>query len=210
MQRVKIWDGFVRLGHWLMVLLVVLMWFTAEEGYMEWHLRLAAVLGAVVITRILWGFFGSESARFSYFLKGPKAVIHHISEFKQSTYQPSNTHNAAGGWAVVLLLLLLLLQFASGLFATDDIFYSGPLASSVSPEFSEVASDIHEIAFNMLLALAIVHIVAIVLYRIKGINLIGAMLHGYREGVVAPRLVSGLLGIIAAALIAAALFYWIN
>ncbi|CUA84635.1 cytochrome b/b6 domain-containing protein [Pseudidiomarina woesei] len=210
MQRVKIWDSFVRLSHWLIVLLVGLMWFTAEEGYMEWHLRLAPVLGALVITRVLWGVFGSESARFSYFLKGPKAVVHHLNELKQGTYKPSNTHNAAGGWAAVLLLLLLVLQFATGLFATDDIFYSGPLASSVSSGFSEVASDFHEIAFNILLALVIVHVIAIVLYRIKGINLIAAMLHGYREGVVAPRLVSGLLGIIAAAVIAAALFYWIN
>ncbi|RUO60814.1 cytochrome b/b6 domain-containing protein [Pseudidiomarina marina] len=210
MQRVKIWDSFVRLSHWLMVILIVLMWYTAEEGLMERHLQLAGLLGALVITRILWGFWGSESARFSRFVKGPKAVAEHLSEFKAGKYQPSNTHNAAGGWAVVALLILLLIQFGTGLFSSDDIFFSGPLASSVSSEVSELAGEVHETIFNVLAAVAILHIIAIVLYRIRGINLISAMFHGYREGVSEPKLVSGLVGIIAAAVIAAALFFWIN
>lgn len=210
MQRVKIWDGFVRISHWLIVLLVIAMWFTAEEGYMDWHLRLAAVTGALVITRVLWGFWGSDSARFATFLKGPGAVVSHLKEFRQGHYQPTNTHNAAGGWAAVLLLLVLALQFASGLFATDEIFHSGPLASLVSNDFSDAATEFHETVFNVLVALVVVHVVAIILYRLKGINLIAAMLHGYRENVKAPRLVSGVVGIIAAALIAAALYIWIN
>lgn len=210
MQRVKIWDSFVRISHWLMVVLVALMWFTAEEGYMDWHLRLAGVLGALIITRILWGFWGSESARFSRFVKGPSAVMHHLRELKQGEYQPSNTHNAAGGVAVVLLLLLLAAQFTTGLLASDDIFYSGPLASAVGSDISGAATDIHELLFNVLLAVIIVHVIAIIWYRIKGIQLIAAMFHGYRNNVSAPRLVSGLVGIIAAAVIAAALFYWIN
>ncbi|SFR36847.1 Cytochrome b [Pseudidiomarina maritima] len=210
MQRVKIWDSFVRLSHWLMVILVVLMWYTAEEGLMDRHLQLAGILGALVITRVLWGFLGSESARFSRFVKGPKAISEHISEFKSGHYQPSNTHNAAGGWAVLALLLLLLVQFGSGLFASDDIFYSGPLASSVGSDFSEIAGEVHETIFNVLLAVIVVHVVAIILYRLRGINLISAMIHGYREGVAAPKLVPGIVGIIAAAIIAAALYYWIN
>jgi cytochrome b len=36
MQRVKIWDSFVRLSHWLMVVLLVAMWWTADNDYMEW------------------------------------------------------------------------------------------------------------------------------------------------------------------------------
>jgi len=193
-----------------MVILVVLMWYTAEEGLMERHLQLAGILGALVITRILWGFWGSESARFKSFIKGPKVVAEHLKDFKAGQYQPSNTHNAAGGWAVLALLLLLLVQFGTGLFASDDIFFSGPLASSVGSDLSEVAGEVHETIFNVLAAVVILHVVAILLYRVRGINLISAMVHGYRDGVAAPKLVSGLIGIIAAALIAAALFFWIN
>lgn len=210
MQRVKIWDGFVRLSHWLMAILVVLMWYTAEEGFMDRHLQLAGVLGALVITRILWGFVGSESARFQRFLKGPKEVRLHLRELKQGQYHPTNTHNAAGGWAVVLLLMLLVIQFSSGLFASDDIFYSGPLASAVSSDVSEIFGEVHEISFNILVAVIVLHVVAIIGYRLRGINLLAAMLHGKREGVKAPKLVNGLVGIIAAAMIATALYTWIN
>lgn len=210
MQRVKIWDSFVRISHWLMVVLVVLMWFTAEEDYMDWHLRLAGVLGALVMTRLIWGIWGSESARFSRFVKGPRAVKQHLHELKIGAYQPSNTHNAAGGWAVVVLLLLLAMQFASGLFATDDIFYSGPLSSWVGADVSDIATEVHETIFNVLLVIIAIHIAAIVMYRFKGINLLAAMVHGYREGVSAPRLVSGMIGLVTAAIIATALFFWIN
>lgn len=210
MQRVKIWDSFVRVSHWLMVILVVLMWFTAEEGYMDWHLRLAGVLGGLVITRFIWGVWGSESARFSRFVKRPRAVKQHLHELKTGAYQPSNTHNAAGGWAVILLLVLLAMQFASGLFATDDIFYSGPLSSWVGADVSDIATEVHETIFNVLLVIIAIHIAAIVMYRFKGINLLAAMVHGYREGVSAPRLVSGIIGLVTAAIIATALFFWIN
>lgn len=210
MQRVKIWDSFVRISHWLMVILVFGMWFTAEEGYMDWHLRLAGVLGGLVITRILWGFWGSESARFSKFVKGPQAVVAHIKELIGGKYQPGNTHNAAGGWAVLALLLLLLVQFGSGLFATDDIFFSGPLSSTVSSSVSDMLTEVHEIAFNILLVLILVHVIAVLAYRLFGVNLIAAMIHGKRENVSAPRLVSGIIGIVAAAIIAAALFVFIN
>lgn len=209
MQRVKIWDSFVRLSHWLMVLLVALMWYTAEEGQMERHLQLAGVLGALIIVRIIWGFVGSQSARFSQFVRGPKAVQQHLVELKQGHYQPGNTHNAAGGWAVVALLLLLSVQFFSGLFANDDIFFSGPLAGSVSSDVSSLLTDIHKTSFNVLLGVIALHVVAIIVYRLRGINLVAAMLHGKRDNVAAPKLVAGGWAIIAAALLAAALYNWI-
>ena len=210
MQRVKIWDALVRLNHWLLVVLLVLMWYTAEEGYMELHLQLAGVVGALVITRILWGFCGSESARFSQFVRGPKAVTQHLKEFTQGQYQPANTHNAAGGLVVVVLLMTLLVQFVSGLFATDDIFFSGPLASAVTRDTALLAMTIHKTTFNILVGFVVLHVLAIVLYRLRGINLVSAMVHGYRQGVPAPRIVSGLFGIITAAVIAAVLYQWIN
>ncbi|WP_417684316.1 cytochrome b/b6 domain-containing protein [Pseudidiomarina gelatinasegens] len=210
MQRVKIWDSFVRLSHWLIVILVVLMWFTAEEGYMDRHLQLAGVLGALVVTRIVWGFFGSESARFSRFIKGPKAVSHHLQELKAGDYKPSNTHNAAGGWAVVIILSLLAVQFGTGLFSSDDIFYSGPLAGVVGADASEVFSEIHEISFNVLVIFIALHVIAIALYRLRGVNLTAAMFHGKRAGVKAPKLVPGIIAIAAAAILAAAFYTWIN
>lgn len=210
MQRVKIWDGFVRLSHWLMVILLVAMWWTAENDYMEWHLRLAPVLGGLVISRILWGVFGSESARFRHFVRGPKAVMAHLKELRSGHYQASNGHNPAGGWAVVILLLLVLAQFVSGLLASDGFFYAGPLAALVGSDVAEQMVDVHELIFELLVIAVAIHLLAIVLYRLRGIALVGTMIHGYRHDVSAVKLRHGLLGIALAAVAAYALFIWIN
>lgn len=210
MQRVKIWDAFVRLSHWLMVVLIAAMWWTADNDYMEWHLRLAPVFGGLLIARIIWGFIGSESARFTGFLRGPKTVVSHLHELKQGQYQAGNGHNAAGGWAVMLLLLLLLLQFVSGLLASDGFFYQGPLASVVGSDLAEKITDVHTLIFDLLVIAVAIHVVAIIVYRLRGIRLVGAMIHGYRSNVTAVKLTNGLIGIALAAAAAYALFIWIN
>lgn len=210
MQRVKIWDSYVRFSHWLIVLLLVAMWWTAENGHMQWHLRLAPALGALVLVRIVWGLLGSESAKFSRFVRGPRAVLEHLQELRQGHYQPEATHNPLGGWAVLLLLGLLLAQFISGLFADDEIFFSGPLASWFGEDFAEVMTEVHEGIFELIVVVAAIHIVAIFAYRLRGINLIPAMLHGYRRLPVAPKIRNGVWGLLLALLIGYGLFIWIN
>lgn len=210
MQRVKIWDSFVRLSHWLMVGLLVAMWWTAENDYMEWHLRIAPLLGGLLIARIVWGFVGSESARFRTFVRGPKAVVAHLKELKQGSHQPTNSHNPAGGWAVVVLLALLLAQFVSGLMASDGFFYQGPLANWLGSDRAEQMTDIHELVFDLLVIAVAVHIIAIILYRLKGIRLIAAMIHGYRTHVAAVKITNGVIGLVLAAVFAYGLFQWIN
>ncbi len=210
MQRVKIWDAFVRANHWLMALLVLGLWWSADSGDMELHLQLAGILGASIVVRILWGFFGSESARFKSFLRGPKAIQQHLSDLHQGKPYQANTHSALGGWAVVLMLIVLLVQFGTGLFADDDIFFSGPLASSVSSDLSSLLTSLHKDNFNILLALIVVHVAAITIYRLRGIGLVASMFHGKRAGAAAPKLVNGLLGMVAVALLATAFYYFIN
>ncbi len=56
-KPVLVWDWTVRLFHWLIVLLIPLMWWTAEEGMMDWHRRMGTTLLALVIFRLIWGLF---------------------------------------------------------------------------------------------------------------------------------------------------------
>jgi hypothetical protein len=53
-------------------------------------------------------------------------------------------------------------------------------------------------------------VLAIMVYRLRGIQLVGAMIHGYRNHVAAVKLLNGWLGIALAAAAAYALFIWIN
>lgn len=206
----KIWDSFVRGYHWLLVIAVVALWWTAEEGYMAWHMRIAFAVGALLVTRLIWAFVGSENARIRAFLRSPRQVFEHLKNLRQRHYVPTATHNPAGGWAVLLLWLILLTQVATGLFATDEIFFSGPLASLVSSDIQGQLTDLHELNFNLLLTAIGLHVVAIIVYRIKGVRLLGAMLHGRRENVSRPKLVNGGWAWALATIIAASAysFWW--
>ena len=65
MHTVKIWDWPVRVTHWSFAALIPAMWFTAEYSHWWWHTRLGVVLLALLLFRVLWGFVGTETARFS-------------------------------------------------------------------------------------------------------------------------------------------------
>ena len=69
--RIKVWDGWVRLFHWSIVVLVVVSYVTAKTGRMGWHMLSGYTILALVLFRIAWGFVGSDSARFARFLRSP-------------------------------------------------------------------------------------------------------------------------------------------
>jgi cytochrome b len=37
MGKLKVWDGFIRSFHWLLVVAIATLYFSAEEGMMELH-----------------------------------------------------------------------------------------------------------------------------------------------------------------------------
>jgi len=195
----KIWDGFIRGYHWLQLLLIVGCWYTAENAEMEWHMSLASCLAALWVTRVIWGFIGSENARFTSFVKGPGAVINYMSTiFSGKPHQAYNGHNPAGALMVLALLLVIGLQWFSGLMTTDEIFTEGPLVAYVSDETATLFSQLHHLIFNFIIGFAVVHIVAVIVYRAKGERLPEAMVSGKRKDlsesdVAAPALKNGLI-----------------
>ena len=182
--QVKVWDAPVRLFHWLLVLLFAFMFFTGKSGsdWMEWHMRAGYAILALVLFRILWGFAGSTHARFSSFLSGPTACIECLKHLMARKPSPYPGHNPLGGWMVLVLLVALLVQTGTGLFANDDLLSEGPLVALISKATSDQLTVIHVWNFNLLLALAGVHLIA-VLYHAGFMkeNLIGAMFTGVKR-----------------------------
>ncbi len=180
-----VWDLGVRVFHWVLVVLLMALWATAEsEGdWMGVHRWLGTAVLALVLARLIWGFIGSETARFAKFLKGPRAVIGYFRQWRgQGDESLHAGHNPAGGWSVVLLLALLLLQAVTGLFSNDDIFFEGPLSSLVSKALSDRLTGIHHLLFNALLAAVVLHVLAVVAYWIfKRNNLILPMILGRKR-----------------------------
>jgi cytochrome b len=78
--------------------------------------------------------------------------------------------------------MAIAIQVGLGLFAEDeDGLYLGPLSRFVSVDTSDRIRDIHELWFNVILALIALHIAAIIYYRIRGQRLTVPMITGKAE-----------------------------
>jgi cytochrome b len=176
MTGVRIWDAPTRLFHWTLVALIAFSWWSAKQEQFDWHIWSGIAVLTLIVFRLLWGFFGSSTARFSSFVRGPKTVLAYLRDPKSWR---SAGHTPLGALGAMTLLGLIALQVGLGLFSTDeDGFYEGPLAHLVSIDTSDWARDLHEDAFNILLAFIAVHIAAIIFYRLRGKALTKPMITG--------------------------------
>ena len=59
---IVVWDLPTRLFHWTLVVLIVLQYASGEFDLlsMEWHYRLGYATLALIVFRVLWGFFGCK------------------------------------------------------------------------------------------------------------------------------------------------------
>lgn len=196
---IRIWDAPVRLFHWLLAALIVALYVSRFLDLMWLHYRLGEVTLSLLIFRLSWGFFGSETARFATFLKPPRSALAHLASFRLGTKGESVGHNPAGGWMVLLLLALLFAQALSGLFARADRNSAGPLNHLLAKPSSDLVSAFHTWNFYVLVAAIIVHLLAILAYAgIRRENLLRPMISGKKRlpaATRAPRLASPLLAL---------------
>lgn len=204
----RVWDAPTRLVHWLLVLLLPAAYVTAELGWTELHMQLGYAVLALFLFRVVWGFVGSDTARFSRFLAGPAAVLRHLATLRTREPDLQVGHNPAGGWMVLLVLLLIGVEVGSGLGANDGLgVFAGPLAGHISERASDLLTVVHSLNIDVLIAVVAVHVAAIVLYAaLKGQNLVRPMITGKKRlpaATRAPRLASPLLALAVLALAAA-------
>jgi cytochrome b len=163
-HKILVWDLPTRLFHWSLVILFAFSWWSAEQREMEWHQWSGHAVLALLAFRILWGFFGSSTARFSNSVRSPSAVLTFVRSKERVAYAG---HNPLGGYSALALLIVLVAQVASGLFAVDvDGIESGPLSFLVSFDAGRSAAFVHEVSFNLLLALIALHLLAIAYYTV--------------------------------------------
>jgi cytochrome b len=193
-----------------MVVLVGLAWLTGENEQEDLHFWVGYAALFVLLFRLLWGVMGSSTARFSSFVRGPAAVVRYL---RNRFSWPIAGHSPLGAVSVIALFTLLAFQVGTGLFAADeDGLLEGPLSRFVSIDASDLIRELHEEAFNILLALIILHVAAILLYRlVLGKRLVGPMITGRAEleAGVTPMQPAPVWRIFICALVAAAATWWI-
>lgn len=177
---VKVWDPLLRACHWSFALLVPAMWFTAENSQWGLHRRLGLVLLGLLVFRVLWGFLGPETARFSNFLKGPGTVIAYLrGQWADAAHHIG--HSPLGGWSTLALILAMLAQVTMGLFAGDPFDgMTGPLNPLVGVMTADMLTTWHETFFWVLVGFIALHLSAITFYAVKGDDLLSPMVGGDR------------------------------
>jgi cytochrome b len=180
---VRVWDLPVRLTHWVIALLVLLSWWSAEYNHQNIHTLSGYAVLALAILRIYWGIFGSTTARFRDFVRGPRAIWAHARQVLKRPGITSVGHNPMGALSVIVLLGLLFAQPALGLFAKDiDGLHSGPLSHLVGYDTGRFVAELHHLVFELLLIFIVLHLAAVafyVLYKRDGI--VSAMISGTKR-----------------------------
>lgn len=180
-NTITVWDLPTRLFHWVLVVLIALQYASGEFDLlpMAWHYWLGYATLALILFRVLWGFFGSGTSRFSEFVRGPVAVARYAIASVRGRDPVFVGHNPLGGWSVLLMLACIAVQSVSGLFASDDLTESGPFAARVSDETVKWMTRVHHLNRYVLLILIVLHVTAVLLHWVmRHENLVAPMWHG--------------------------------
>jgi cytochrome b len=180
-DRYTLWDGPVRLVHWLLVALISFSWW-ASEDHLNWHRWSGYTILGLVLFRLWWGFAGGEAARFASFVKGPRTILAYVKTVGRRDSAVAPGHNPLGALSVLAFLAVLLVQVSTGLFAVDiDAFEAGPLSDRVSFETGRQIAEIHELSFRVLQGLVVLHVLTVLFYLVwKRTDLTGPMITGRR------------------------------
>lgn len=179
MQHIRIWDLPTRLFHWLLAAAVVGLLVSANIGgdAMLVHMRLGYAVFTLLLFRLAWGVVGGHWSRFASFMPTPGRLRRYLRGQASAAEQAG--HSPLGALSVLAMLLVLCLQVGTGLCADDEIAYSGPLAARVSGAAVALASRYHTTVGKLLvIALVLLHLLAIARYQMRGRKLIGPMLTG--------------------------------
>ncbi|HRF43826.1 MAG TPA: cytochrome b/b6 domain-containing protein [Candidatus Competibacteraceae bacterium] len=175
--EIIIWDPWVRLFHWSLVLAFTLSYFSQGELFAEFlqnvdgallqtvHVWSGYTIAGLLAFRLIWGFIGPRYARFSDFVRGPAEVLTYTKNVLTLRAPRYLGHNPAGGAMIVILLLSLLLTVAAGLMLYGAGKGLGPLAGLMlnsSDATIDFIEEFHEFFANFTLILVVGHLTGVI------------------------------------------------
>lgn len=166
---IKVWDLFVRTFHWSLVVLFALAW--VSEDLQSLHQPVGYGILGLVVLRIVWGFIGSPHARFSDFVRSPKATLAYGRDLLAGRAPHRRGHNPLAAVMVLALLTMLVATGTSGWMMTLDGYQS-----------AEWLEELHEGLASATLVLVGLHVLAVaIMSAVHGENLVRAMITGRKK-----------------------------
>jgi cytochrome b len=183
-NEIKVWDIFVRIFHWGLVLAFFIAYFT-EDDFMWLHSVAGYVVMGLIGLRLIWGFIGPLHARFSDFAYSPASIKAFVKDTLQLKAKRYIGHNPAGGAMIFLLLISLVLTGISGMVVYAGEDQAGPLAgllAGMSHNMTEVFEEVHEFFANFTLFLVFVHVGGVIVESLlHHENLVRSMITGRKR-----------------------------
>lgn len=199
--EVQVWDPVVRIFHWSLVASFTVAYVTGEDESGLHELAGYVVMG-LVLFRSVWGFVGTQYARFSDFVYRPAAIIGYAKDFLRGKAWRYLGHNPLGGMMILALLAALLATGITGYLLQET--EEGPMAlttpasttstvSFVSNAFAdedenghddgdEVLKELHELFANFTLLLVVAHVAGVIAGGLMHReNLVRAMITGRKR-----------------------------
>lgn len=172
------WDPLVRITHWLIAGAVILNGLILKPGgavhiWIGW-----AVLGILAV-RLAWGFLGPVEARFSAFPPDPRRALCHLADLVRGRPREYPSHNPAGAMMVYALWACLAAVTITGIVMTGArspvtiteekaavavgdwsvlVKDTGPDDDEAGKIVKEIAEEVHGVAANLMLILALIHV----------------------------------------------------
>jgi len=184
----RVYDPLLRLLHWAIALSIVALVATSqlaeafEHGPYEetiWNLHILAGYGltAALMTRLLWGFVGPESARWE--------DMWHPSVWKDSLKNlrlPAHRtgHDPLASLAYLFAYGVMALMVVTGLGLAASEFQTGPLAAWLGNAswLEDVVDDPHEFCVALMLGFVGLHMAALVFHQLRGERVAQSMVTG--------------------------------
>lgn len=158
MRNQFIYDLPTRLFHWLFAGLFLTAFVIAktvddESSAFSYHMLAGLLLTSTVGLRLMWGFVGSRSSRFTSFALHPKDLVTYFGGILSGEKRKWAGHNPASSWATLAMLALALALGGTGyLMATGQ---------------REAFEDVHELLANGFLIVVLMHIAGVVLHALR-------------------------------------------
>jgi cytochrome b len=167
---VKVWDPFVRVFHWSLATLFLVAYLTGDETE-KVHIAAGYTIAGLVALRIVWGFAGPRHARFSNFVRSPRAILAYMRDLSLFRAPRYIGHNPAGGIMIVALIVMLIGTCISGYMLTTDAFWG-----------AKWAEEVHEAFANLTVGLVFFHVLGVITSSLlEKENLVKSMITGRKR-----------------------------
>ena len=199
LPTIQVWDRLVRIGHWSLVIAFAVAYLTEDEA-LETHEWAGYAVATYIVVRGVWGFIGTEHARFSDFLFSPFKALAYLVDLVRMRAPRYIGHSPAGAMMVFALLFMLAGTTVTGIAELALSHGEGPLALVLEqtatqstnttvewgesrPQHEESAmKELHELFANLTLILIALHVGGVIVASIAHKeSLVLAMITGLKR-----------------------------